>query len=730
MATVTIAATEIVLTKYQGEGVVYLAIYANQDLITQDGHPVAHGDPNIENSFFRKYECEVDEAGVVAIPLITDMVSTEDALVNPYVTLSAFLLDAQGAKIQQFLYSFRVPYLILSTTWAALMQNLSVPQVIIDPEVERTQNYYQMFDEDAGMVDGNMWQDGSLTRILDGLDVGGSITGDSIISSSSVDAASGQFTEDVDIDQDLNVGGAGNFGGPVTAPSFTGSALGLSGYPTVIPGPSGYDSTGSITYRAARGTGIGRHDFYTDAGAGDVLREYIGNNGRHEFLFGASGKLHDSGGMRFDVKGGLNPVAGDGVTDDTAAIQARIDEIEALGGSGVLYFPHGCLCAVTDRFVLPSGITVEGAGNFKDGGCGIIQMSTNKEIFRIREDRSRIRITNIWLSADSQTGTMAIHCEPITASVATSGLTFDHLTITGFYKPFYVAGGGGSWQCDGVTVWKVVATENKFFAHLNTQNADYWRFVDCQAAAHHAFHFERCGFVTLDQSVGINTSNPGGLAEMSSYTAGSTFLTYGPANSGIYVKQCQQENYSYGILTADTDVGNFSADTVIESDFLGPCVFRFNHMVSVIGGVHGAGGMKSTRPDVIFLGFGCAPDNIFDVTDGGTVRMFVGKGVNQAWSGFSVIGPDTGASFGVGTNMPGDGITDFHTGIDIAAAGNLAATLRMRRTGSSGVWDDRDWRLLLASDGGLILEDKTSGEHFMRFNVDGTIESKPISQTL
>lgn len=57
---------------------------------------------------------------------------------------------------------------------------------------------------------------------------------------------------------------------------------------------------------------------------------------------------------------------GDGVTDDTAALQAAVDVVAGLGG-GRVYLPSG-VYRVTDTVTLTDGITFEGAGMSDDTG--------------------------------------------------------------------------------------------------------------------------------------------------------------------------------------------------------------------------------------------------------------------------------------------------------------------------------------------------------------------------
>lgn len=52
---------------------------------------------------------------------------------------------------------------------------------------------------------------------------------------------------------------------------------------------------------------------------------------------------------------------GNGITDDTAAVQSAITAADTADGAGVVYLPPGTYL-VTDDFVVPSGVSIRGAG--------------------------------------------------------------------------------------------------------------------------------------------------------------------------------------------------------------------------------------------------------------------------------------------------------------------------------------------------------------------------------
>jgi polygalacturonase len=91
------------------------------------------------------------------------------------------------------------------------------------------------------------------------------------------------------------------------------------------------------------------------------------NDGTGDPLRTAVDKVNDNflavSGAMFNVKDPAYGAVGDGVTDDTAAIQAAINAIDAAGG-GVLYFPKGTYKKLRSSasITLCSNITVRSDG--------------------------------------------------------------------------------------------------------------------------------------------------------------------------------------------------------------------------------------------------------------------------------------------------------------------------------------------------------------------------------
>lgn len=106
------------------------------------------------------------------------------------------------------------------------------------------------------------------------------------------------------------------------------------------------------------------------------------------FLFGLSNPgMGAEGNGIWNVKEGRNPAVGNGIHDDTPAIQARIDSAYNDGG-GIVFFPAGNYL-VTGTILLHSRVYLEGVGGSTFGGDGF-DPGYNPENF---EDSLGCRIT-------------------------------------------------------------------------------------------------------------------------------------------------------------------------------------------------------------------------------------------------------------------------------------------------------------------------------------------------
>lgn len=117
---------------------------------------------------------------------------------------------------------------------------------------------------------------------------------------------------------------------------------------------------------------------------------------------------------------------GDGVTDDTAAIQATVDAIPAAGG--VLYLPTGGY-KLTSDILLKTGVTVQGDGS---NATVLTQTATNKNGLTLSGDGPRyVSIRNLKLTGPSSGTGHGIQLTTTTATaVASCDLT--SLFISGF----------------------------------------------------------------------------------------------------------------------------------------------------------------------------------------------------------------------------------------------------------------------------------------------------------
>lgn len=125
----------------------------------------------------------------------------------------------------------------------------------------------------------------------------------------------------------------------------------------------------------------------TPSGSGDmVLASTQTNTGTKTFN---AGTLRDKGSLVFDVK--AYGAAGDGTTDDTAAIQSAVDAAHTAGG-GEVWFPAGTYKLVTNPIKLYSGTTptivaysnifLRGAGADGTTGTIIKQTTTGVDVIK------------------------------------------------------------------------------------------------------------------------------------------------------------------------------------------------------------------------------------------------------------------------------------------------------------------------------------------------------------
>ena len=116
---------------------------------------------------------------------------------------------------------------------------------------------------------------------------------------------------------------------------------------------------------------------------------------------------------------------GDGVADDTVAIQAALDALQVRGG-GTVYLPAG-VYKITATLNLPALVSIEGAGQFttlRVYGCNGINILASNVI-------GPRRVANVWFYGSGADTFTAIVCNLLPAPKA-QGLLFDGVYISFF----------------------------------------------------------------------------------------------------------------------------------------------------------------------------------------------------------------------------------------------------------------------------------------------------------
>lgn len=668
----TVAATTTTLTTFQKAGAIWLALYAARDYIT-GGSVVVHGDPNHENNFFKLIPCTVDEFGEVSIP--SYFIEPTETSSDPTVTIDAFFLDLNLHKIQRFLYSFRVPAYPPSTAWAGLMSNMTIPQLIIDPEWTRTQNVLQMWDEDHGIVDSIAAQDGTAIEITGslsttlGISSGAGVAAVGALSGASLAiAGSGSFGNDIAVADD------GVFVGDVHAAHFYGDMSTATGLPS--------DTMVGNTWTGIASLGVNYDSDANGSGEfsiarGGVNRLLIDNAGLATFYNGILGALMDKGGERFNVK--AYGAKGDGVTDDTAAINAAIAAGVATGRGFCLFFPPGEYLT-TGGHVLFSSMTVEGATGgypagfpFSDvtqllGGAVIHLTDENAHVFFIGERTVGITIHDLGGVADSVVGTKFIYCEgdnpaaPEDPPASSFGHSFQRLYTVGFRSGIEIqtTTPGASWQCDRSNV-DHCAFIGTYSLYFNSPDADHWLVTNTTLGAHedgYGFYGQRCGPVTFDTCYGV-----GNAAQIM-----RSLFYFTPEHDLVSINNCWTENSHYFLELQDSVNTATSAAFNIKSSgitaaYLGHSCRIVSSGNTYVGegcvtvGADSGNNVISSVGDSVVIGGGiptvidASPFNLIVPglgTVGGSVLTELGRYINHIETRYSSNGFSVGGHVGLG----------------------------------------------------------------------------------
>ena len=270
---------------------------------------------------------------------------------------------------------------------------------------------------------------------------------------------------------------------------------------------------------------------------------------------------------------------GDGVADDTAAIQAALDYLATLGDGGVmtpfrrsggtLFFPNGTYKTTAAIVPLPGVYKLVGTGRFKqysqifdaqpDCLPTIMPVHTDRAALLIDAGSSEVSICIEDLNfATLETGDMP------TAGIAwkvgtefNTDYTFNRVAVNGFTSAFDVYNAGGATGIGLVTVTNCTITRNtNIWRNLDSQIVNILRFVGNQAGQN------TNGMTLLGNDIIIEKnnfeSNDNTIHMSGTYTGLRIANNYFEANGGDYLINLifnngavVENNFNSGSTTTD-----------------------------------------------------------------------------------------------------------------------------------------------------------------------------------
>lgn len=272
---------------------------------------------------------------------------------------------------------------------------------------------------------------------------------------------------------------------------------------------------------------------------------------------------------------------GDGITDDTLAIQSALAYIASRNG-GVLQFPEGDFVVISP-IVLPAGITIQGVGSLATGAptnnmnqravSRIRLEGRNKSLFKIGECTERVAISDIELYAKDSINTIGI--EGIGAFNSSQDLFIERVTFNNFYRGIYIRGlsqTNQGWQFDYIKIKHCRFINNKDSGIYSfTRNAG-WKIEGCvfinpprstgQQANSMTFYY--AGFIQIQDTFGGGFPSQIGGAFISIVDSGEVTVIGSQTESMTYSFIYNEPNlpghgdYSYPI----TFINNIFGDKI------------------------------------------------------------------------------------------------------------------------------------------------------------------------
>ncbi len=271
---------------------------------------------------------------------------------------------------------------------------------------------------------------------------------------------------------------------------------------------------------------------------------------------------------------------GDGVADDTLAIQNAITDLGRLNG-GRLYFPNGVYIVTHDSshplpISLPSHITLEGNGAGTYGSSRIQLATEATSIFKIVGCRERITMRDLTLNRDPAiaiTDTVAVLASDV-ANKSSLEFLFSNMTFQRFDRAIEVNAVDGGWQFDNVKVDHCSFTENKIGIKMNTPNTD-WKIVSSWF------------YIPSGDNYGVYMTNAGFILIENTFGGGGQDFIHAKmvANLTVINSQCEGSAHSIVFGNArvpnDSDEGAFPAlITLVGNQFANP--IDLNHRCTFI----------------------------------------------------------------------------------------------------------------------------------------------------
>ena len=340
----------------------------------------------------------------------------------------------------------------------------------------------------------------------------------------------------------------------------------------------------------------------------------------------AASAMH-AGDTVINVKGPPYNAKGDGVTDDTAAIQAAI--ARAVGG-GTVFIPPGKY-RLTGSLLLHSGVIIQGAtsvnfvfqaptGNekpsylFSDSpGVPIFYNDATKSLYDVVIRDLQLGSKLAVDTTPDATGKKGINLVGSNATGEARNILIERVVFSGLQYGLFVAdtnpGVGLGWNISPAAVKNCAFYYNQTGVFFNTENADAWRFDTCEfamaAANATGITITRGGYMSISNCYFVGVNLGGGLA------AGMVGIRYnGVERDNTVLTGCHSEQ-----LLAFVSVESGAADTTLRQLVLVGCAIesdiyfsRATHYVSIANRYGGStGGGK-----VYALSNGVVVDSIFD----------------------------------------------------------------------------------------------------------------------